>query len=99
MLHEYKMQKKKKKKLIQAVITGNGKRRTWRPAREERETGFFLSLSLSLVDFPAVINPFAPFPDIFPESYLEGVFVFQQKIWDWFRIEKNGEEQREKRGF
>lgn len=42
---------------------------TWRPAREERETAFFLSLSLSLaaaaaVVFPPASKPFAPFPDI-----------------------------------
>lgn len=35
---------------------------TCRPAREERETGFFLSLSL-LLDLP-IIRPLAPFPDI-----------------------------------
>lgn len=41
------------------------KKKTWSPAREEREVGFFLSLSLSLDAgvFP-VNNPFAPFPDI-----------------------------------
>lgn len=39
--------------------------RTWRPAREEREMGFFLSLSLLAAEVLPVINPFAPFPDIF----------------------------------
>lgn len=46
------------------------KERTWRPAREEREMGFFLSLSLlpfRFEDFP-IIKPFAPFPDIFPRK-------------------------------
>lgn len=45
---------------------------TWRPAREEREVGFFLSLSLLLAaeaaEFLPVIKPFAPFPDIFPPT-------------------------------
>jgi len=38
---------------------------TWRPAREERETGAFLSLSLLAPDDFPVIKPLAPFPDIF----------------------------------
>lgn len=42
-----------------------GDLRTWRPAREEREIGFFLSLSLLAAEVLPVINPFAPFPDIF----------------------------------
>jgi len=43
-----------------------GKWVTWIPARDERETGLFLSLSLSLlaaVVFPAT-RPFPPFPAI-----------------------------------
>jgi len=40
-------------------------KKTWRPAREEREVGFFLSLSLDWAGVLLVNNPFAPFPDIF----------------------------------
>lgn len=43
---------------------------TWRPAREERVVGFFLSLSLldNTFVFP-VSKPFAPFPDILPPKF------------------------------
>lgn len=39
--------------------------RTWRPAREDRETGFFLSLSFPAAVVFAAKSPFPPFPAIF----------------------------------
>ena len=52
-------------------------RGTWRPALEEREMGFFLSLSLEEEGFLAVIKPFAPFPDI-SSFNLSTAFFFLQ---------------------
>jgi len=45
------------------------RRRTWRPALEEREVGFFLSLSLRLAGVLPVVKPFAPFPDMFSHKH------------------------------
>lgn len=65
----YSREKKKKKQIIV----------TWIPARDEREIGLFLSLSLSL--FAAVVfaarSPFPPFPAI---AYLHfSELTFQEK--------------------
>ena len=59
------------KKIKSGKEQGNEKdktkeRSTWRPAQEEREMGFFLSLSLLAVEVLPIIKPFAPFPGIFP---------------------------------
>ena len=72
------MKKKQSKKLVKthktqdhiqsyADYTLETKERTWRPAREDREVGFFLSLSFSLLRaaFFPIIKPLAPLPDIF----------------------------------
>lgn len=60
--------KMQKKNIKYTKIIGKNKteRFTWIPARDDRETGFFLSFSLSL--FAAVVlaakSPFPPFPAI-----------------------------------
>lgn len=62
---------------------------TWRPAREERKTGFVLSLSL-FADFP-IISPLASVPDIF-EFKLRSDSDHQENLS--FLSSREGEEDR-----
>jgi hypothetical protein len=56
---------------------GQGRRRrTWRPAREDREMGFFLSFwSPWSAPFP-ISRPFAPFPAWLPPTTMFSHWLF-----------------------